>query len=430
MEQKPVVRIRLNLPWLRVLLAILVLLQLLDPNKAWMMLIIGFGGLWLLMYLWSRQLAAGLRILRDQLYGWLQVGDWLEERFVLSNQSLLPAVWVSIEDASDLPGYSVSTGTGIGGGAERRWLKRTSCRRRGEYHLGPLILKTGDIFGVYNVEVDYQETETFVVAPPVINLPVDIQIISGRRVDETRLSRFQTEKSISTIMAREYMPGDSFSKVHWMITAKMDEPYVRVFENIHTSNSWWVILDLDADAQIGEGDQATDEHGIILAASLTDMGLKTSKSVGLIAFDEEMVIHRSRHGFNHRTDILRSLALARRGSVTLADLLVRSERFLQQHSNIIVITSSCQSDWIDELGYLRKKGITPTVLLVAADESGHVNRLTEVGHMLAQRGISQHMILPELFDTPEAQPGKRGEIKWKFTPLGRAIMIRSDEGGV
>jgi transglutaminase-like putative cysteine protease len=74
------------------LLAILIVLQLLDPNKAWMMLIIGFGGLWLLMYLWSRQLAEGLRIHRHQLYGWLQVGDWLEERFVLSNQSLVPAV--------------------------------------------------------------------------------------------------------------------------------------------------------------------------------------------------------------------------------------------------------------------------------------------------------------------------------------------------
>jgi uncharacterized protein (DUF58 family) len=179
---------------------------------------------------------------------------------------------------------------------------------------------------------------------------------------------------------------------------------------------------------LGEGDQATDEYGIILAASLTDMGLKTGKSVGLITFDEEMVIHRSRHGFNHRTDILRSLALAGRGLVHLADLLMRSERFLHQHSNIIVITSSCQSDWIDELGHLRREDITPTVLLVASEEYGHAQRLMEIGQLLAHRGISQHLIMPELFDTPEAQPGKRGEIKWKFTPHGRAIMIRSDEG--
>ena len=137
MVDRPVVTIHLTTPWLRILVLILLVLQLLSPNKAWMIVLVGFCSIWLLSYFWSRQLARGLRLNRDQHYGWLQVGDWLDERFTLHNFSSVPAAWISIEDDSDLPGYSASTGTGIGGNSERRWTKRTPCERRGGYHLGP-----------------------------------------------------------------------------------------------------------------------------------------------------------------------------------------------------------------------------------------------------------------------------------------------------
>lgn len=429
MEDQPVVTNHLKTPWLGVLILLLVILQVMSPNKAWMIVLVGFGSIWLLSYLWSRKLARGLRLSREQLYGWLQVGDWLEERFTLQNFSSAPAAWISIEDNSDLPGYSPSMGTGIGGNSERRWIKRTPCERRGVYHLGPLSLKTGDIFGIYSVEIHYPGTETFVVAPPVIPLPFELQIISGRTVDESRSSRIRTQKSISSISAREYMPGDSFTKIHWMITAKQDEPYVRVFENIHSSDAWWLILDLDQAVQVGEGDDATDEHSIILTASLADKGLKTGKSVGLIASAKEFVLHPSRHGFYQRGEILRSLALIQRGSLGISDLLDRSQRYIKRHSNIIVVTSSNQFDWLKKLDFFREREISPTVLLVASDKVGHAQKLTRIGELLKRRGIVNHVLTPDLFSIPEAKPGRHGEIEWKFTPMGRAIMVRADGEG-
>ena len=98
MEDQPVVTIRLKTPWLRVLVLILVILQLLSPNKAWMIVLVGFCSIWLLSYFWSLHLARGLRLNREQLYGWLQVGDWLDERFTLQNSSSVPAAWISVED--------------------------------------------------------------------------------------------------------------------------------------------------------------------------------------------------------------------------------------------------------------------------------------------------------------------------------------------
>ena len=426
MENHPIVKVRLTAPWLRVLVFLLIILQLVIPNKAWEVILVGFGGLWLLTFVWARQLAQGLRLQREQLYGWLQVGDWLEERFTLGNRSWAPAIWVSIEDSSNLPGYSASMGTGIGAHSERRWKKRTPCNRRGEYQLGPLVLRTGDIFGIYSVEIYYPQSDTFVVSPPVIHLPVDIQILSGSRIDETRSTRMRTEKSVSSYSAREYLPGDSFAKIHWMITAKMNEPHVREFENIHASDSWWILLDLDSRVQVGKGDQATDEHSIIVAASLADQGLRTGKSIGLLASGEELVVHPAKHGFGQRGEILRSLSLIQRGTQNLSDLISLSQHYLRQNSNVIVITSSIQLDWLDKLHQFRNKGITPSVILVASDEEGHTDKLKKQGRYLDKRGIDRYLFNTEIFNTPEARPGKHGEIKWMFTPMGRAIMIRSD----
>jgi len=429
MEEQPVVTNHLTAPWLRVLVLILAFLQLVSPNKAWMIVLVGFCSIWLISYFWSRQLAGGLRLIRDQHYGWLQVGDWLDERFTLQNSSIVPAAWISIEDDSDLPGYSASTGTGIGGSSERRWMKRTPCEKRGVYHLGPLSIETGDIFGIYSVDIHYPKNKTFTVAPPVIPLPFDLQITSGRTVDESQTSRISTEKSISSISARAYMPGDSFAKIHWMITAKQDEPYVRVFENIHASNAWWILLDLDRAVQVGEGDDATDEHSIILAASLADRGLKTGKSVGLIASGQKLELHPPRPRLIQRGEILRALALIQRGSMGIANLLDHSQRYLQRNSNIIVITSSIQVGWLNKLDYFRTREITPTVMLVASDEPGHTNEINRMGELIKQRGIRHHIVTPELFSIPEARPGRQGKIDWKYTPLGQAIMVRADGEG-
>jgi uncharacterized protein (DUF58 family) len=424
---QPKVTVRMNAPWLKVLIIMLGILDVFDPNKAWAVVLVGFGGLWLLAYVWASQLGQGLRLHRQQQYGWLQVGDWVEEQFTFANTSLAPATWVSIEDHSDLTEYSVSVGTGIGGSSDRRWKKRVPCKKRGKYHLGPLSLHTGDIFGIYSVEIQYPQTDSFIVHPPIIPLPYKIQNVSGRRMDANRASRINVQKSVSSYSVREYVPGDSLSKMHWKTTAKYDQPYVRIFENVFASNSWWILLDLDAGSQFGEGDQATDEHSIILASSLADLGLRNGKSVGLLAMGQEMIIHAVKQGMDQRGEILNALSLAQRGTQTINSLLAYSEGYLRPHSSALVITASIQEDWLEQLDHLRNNRIIPTVFLVSSDIPEHNTSLAQTGSLLTKWSIDHHLVIPELFTIPEAKPGKWGEISWKYTPTGKAIKISSGE---
>ena len=93
---------------LPVLVVGLIVLQLISPSRIWRLLLAGLGGLWLFSYIYARTLAVHLKVLREVRYGWVQVGDILEERFTLKNGSWISAPWVEIEDRSTLPGYDVS----------------------------------------------------------------------------------------------------------------------------------------------------------------------------------------------------------------------------------------------------------------------------------------------------------------------------------
>lgn len=92
---------------------VLIAAQITNPSAVWKGLLVVFGGCWLLSYLWARSLQKNLRLERAMRFGWVQVGDKLEEQFVLSNVGWFPATWVEITDQSTLPGYTVARATGI-----------------------------------------------------------------------------------------------------------------------------------------------------------------------------------------------------------------------------------------------------------------------------------------------------------------------------
>ena len=92
--------------WIWVVVSgLLVVLQLFWPSRAWTTLLITIGGTWLAGFLWTLALGCSLSLRREMRYGWAQVGDHLEERYTITNHSILPALWLEVEDHSNLPDY-------------------------------------------------------------------------------------------------------------------------------------------------------------------------------------------------------------------------------------------------------------------------------------------------------------------------------------
>ncbi|HMQ54949.1 MAG TPA: hypothetical protein PKD98_22910, partial [Anaerolineae bacterium] len=133
-------RLKLNSRLLPGLVILLLVMQLAFPYKGWTILLVGLGSVWGLGYLWARQLARHLSFQREIRFGWAHVGDRLEERFTLTNNGLVPAVWVEVIDETRMPGYSASRVTGVGGHSQNRWTTAGVCTQRGLFTLGPTTL--------------------------------------------------------------------------------------------------------------------------------------------------------------------------------------------------------------------------------------------------------------------------------------------------
>jgi len=143
--------IHLRSPAWPLLTGLLLLLQLLRPDRVWVVLLVGLGGAWLVAALWVRSLGRNLHFEREIRFGWAQVGDHLQERFTLANTGWAPALWVEVQDDSNLPGYRASRVTSIGFYTAMQWRTEGVCTRRGLYMLGPTHLLSGDPFGVYSL---------------------------------------------------------------------------------------------------------------------------------------------------------------------------------------------------------------------------------------------------------------------------------------
>lgn len=415
-------RIQLTSPLLPILMGVVFTMQLMNPYRGWIILLVGLGGAWLVSTLWIRTLSRKLRLKREMRFGWAQVGDRLEERLTLENGGWAPASWVEIVDHSTLPGHTISQVTGIGGMNTVQWHTHGMCTRRGLFTLGPTSLRTSDPFGIYTLEIVNPATRTLMVMPPVVPLP-DIEVAPGGRSGEGRPRVNAPERTVSSSSVREYLPGDNLRWIHWRTTARRNKHFVRIFDGT-PAGDWRILLDLENSVQAGEGFDSTVEHSIILAASLADRGLRLRRAVGLAANGHELVWMPPDDSPAHRWALLRALALAEPGTTPLGTLLRNMQHDIRSHTSIILITPSVSNDWVEALLPLIWRGVTPTVLLLDPVTFGGQADIRPMLGLLSQMGIAQYAITKDLLDRPEARPGERGKWEWRVSAHGKAVLVR------
>ena len=417
------VEIRLHSPAWPLLTGLVFLLQLLRPDRVWMVLLVGLGGAWLAAALWVRSLKRNLRFEREIRFGWAQVGDRLQERFTLINTGWAPALWAEVRDHSNLPEYRASRVTSIGFYAAMQWRTEGLCTRRGLYMLGPTDLRTGDPFGVYNLSLHLPDSAVLMVMPPVVPLPT-IEVAPGGRVGEGKRSRREAiESTVSSDGVREHQPGEALKAVHWPTSARRESLYLRQFEHTPASD-WWITLDLHAQAQVGEGFDSTEEHAIILAASLADRGLRQGRAVGLAACGKELIWLPPKRSAAQRIDILRALATASRGEHPLEEVLASQRYELRRGASLIVITPDVNTGWVKPLIQLNSAGVIPTLLLLDPASFGGEKSAAQVIRLLADYGIQHNLIPRDLLNRTERRPGTQGQWEWRILGLGKAVPVR------
>ncbi len=402
------------------ILGLVLVIQLIAPYRGWMMLLAGLGGAWLIGWVWAQALARNLDLERGFRYGWSQVGDRMEERFTLQNRGLLPAIWVGVHDRSTLPGYNASQVRAVGGQSEVSWLVHSICSRRGLFELGPTVLQSSDPLGFFDVEIAYAGKASMLVTPPVVPLPA-IEVAAGGRTGRGKPRSDSLEQSVSAGGVKEYRPGDSLRWIHWPTTARTGRLSVRNFDGM-PAGDWWIVLDLEARVQKGEGWRSTEEHGVILAASLADYGLRQGKAVGLILNASDTQWLPASPGEAQKWQIFRALALSTPGVEPVAQIFARAPDLIRHPASLIVITPADADEWLERLLPLVGRGWVPTLLEFDLSTYGAGSQAEGTG-LVDQFIASRYVISSDVLDRPEARPGRRGRWEWRSAPSGRAVAV-------
>jgi uncharacterized protein (DUF58 family) len=414
--------VRLNAKIFPIIAAIAFVMQIIDPSRVWMILFIGVGGAWLACRWWARGLARSLQFEREMRFGWAQVGDRLEERFTLTNQFVLPATWVTLQDYSTLPDHHASVATGVDGSSRSQWRVLTQCTRRGVYTLGGTTLETGDPFGMYTITLEDRNSSTLAVMPPVLSLPA-FQISTGGWAGEGVPNRHSLQETINASHPREMQPNDPMRLIHWKTTARQNKFFVRQFEG-SPAGDWWLVLDLDRRTQLGTGWDSTEEHAVILASSLAARGLEGDHPVGLsINGDNAEWIPPRRNEYQLRS-LLKALAVATPSEMSLKDFLQRAGQSLSSHCSLLIITANADAQWTQSLLPLMWRGITPTIFLFDPVSFGGSTDTKAISEIFRSMSIPCHVIPREMLDKPQARPGHEGEWEWRISATGKAVAVR------
>ena len=103
------------------------------------------------------------------------------------------------------------------------------CNRRGYYQIGPLVLETGDLFGLHRRYRVATEPHFLLVYPEVVPLE-GYDIASRRPIGEIRLQHRLYEDPTRIAGVRRYEAGDPLNRVHWRATARTGVLHSKVYE--------------------------------------------------------------------------------------------------------------------------------------------------------------------------------------------------------
>ncbi len=354
-------------------------------------------------FLWAAYSVSAFEIERKLITPRGQVGRVAEERFLAHNTARLSKIWIEVQDASELPAHHVSRVlNALPGHVRWGWSVRTVCRQRGRFRLGPITVAAGDPFGLF---VFHRRllgtTEAITVYPATIDLPTFARA-QGQMPGGDALQRRTHHITTNVAGTREYAPGDSFSRIHWRSTARMERLIVKEFE-LDPSADIWIYLDLERAAQAGawwvadaasvaardlsalwfSGEDvrlppSTEEYSVTIAASVAKYFLRQQRAVGFAAVGHVREIIQPDRGERQLDRLLQVLAVLRaEGAMRFGDLITLEGARLGRNDTVIAITASGDLDWVKALRETKRRGLRVIAVIVDANTFG--------GHADAER---------------------------------------------
>ncbi len=235
------------------------------------------------------------------------LGDTVAVVLRLKNRGALPVAWVLLEDllpqeavGGPLPRLEVVGSrlqlVMLSSHGRKTALYQLRCRGRGYFQVGPLMLETGDLFGLHRRFRVVTAPHFLLVYPKVVALE-GYSVASRRPIGEVRLTHRLYEDPTRIAGVREYQAGDPLNRIHWRATARTGTLHSKVYEPSTVAGAT-VLVDFHRDSFEAQHEPVRSELAITAAASVANALYQMGQQVGLVSNGRDAVDRIRREGWD------------------------------------------------------------------------------------------------------------------------------------
>jgi uncharacterized protein (DUF58 family) len=241
----------------------------------------------------------------------VEVGERVEVALTIRNEGGLPIPWVLFEDV--LPGFALAQRPPrlrvkgrriqikmLRGGQEIEIRYKVDCVMRGFYPIGPLVLESGDLFGLHRRYRVVARPAFVTVYPKVVPL-AGYDIASRRPIGDVRLVHRLFEDPTRISGVRPYEAGDPLNRVHWRATARTGRLHSKVYDP-STMAGAMLLLDLNHAGYPARGEPHRSDLAVTTAVSLANAVSLLGQQVGLATNGRDAAERLAGVGFRQTTE--------------------------------------------------------------------------------------------------------------------------------
>ncbi len=231
----------------------------------------------------SRAWLAGLDCSRSVSHTSVRQGDSVDISVVVHNRRGWPIPWLFMED--QYPPHCIRVGDNsrlavLMPGRSVTFRYTLTFPKRGYQRIGPLIMETGDLFGLQKRFRTGQQQEYVSVMPTIAYIDT-FNVASKRPQGPVKASNKIYEDPTRLAGIREYEQGDPMNRIDWKASARTGDLYTKIYEPSSVQGAT-IILDLHADSYVPEEAERRQELAITTAASMAYLLQISGEQLGLL----------------------------------------------------------------------------------------------------------------------------------------------------
>ena len=341
----------------------------------------------------------------------LEIGQSVEVKVAIRNTGSVAVPWVLLEDAlsrdalTQTPHHIKAEGgrltvARLAPGETKVLSYKVEFLMRGYYQLGPLLVETGDVFGLHR-RFRVMTEPAFVEVPPKLVSLEGYNLSSRRPIGEIRLAHRLFEDPTRIAGVRNYQPGDPLNRIHWRATARTGQLQSREYESSCVAGATFV-LDFHAQNYFGPMAAGSAELATMTVASLANAVCLMGQQMGFVSNGRDAadrireegwsanfltrndararaaeprentrlrpVILEARRGDDHLAKIMAALArLELTDGLDFAAMLDEAAHNISRDTTVVAVLGTVTPQIAAALGDVARRGLLVTAIVVSME---------------------------------------------------------------